>query len=151
MKKSPVSAPTVGQGASSSLLLKITKSSAPKRLRGYQPESALSERVLWLGFPQRHPPSDPRLTRPLIRYQKGGKFTPVSWDEAIRYTAQRLLEIRDSEGPRAIMTTGSSRGTGNETNYVMQKFARAVLNTNNVDCCAASVTGRQWPVSRNHG
>lgn len=34
------------------------------------------------------------------------------------------------------MTTGSSRGTGNETNYVMQKFARAVLNTNNVDCCA---------------
>ncbi|MDU6671617.1 MAG: bifunctional ornithine acetyltransferase/N-acetylglutamate synthase, partial [Bradyrhizobium sp.] len=37
---------------------------------------------------------------------------------------------------RAIMTTGSSRGTGNETNYVMQKFARAVLNTNNVDCCA---------------
>lgn len=78
----------------------------------------------------------PRLTRPLIRYQKGGKFTPVSWDEAIRYTARRLLEIRDSEGPRAIMTTGSSRGTGNETNYVMQKFARAVLNTNNVDCCA---------------
>lgn len=78
----------------------------------------------------------PRITRPLIRYQKGGKFTPVSWDEAIRYTARRLLEIRDSEGPRAIMTTGSSRGTGNETNYVMQKFARAVLNTNNVDCCA---------------
>ncbi|STW06586.1 formate dehydrogenase H, selenopolypeptide subunit [Klebsiella grimontii] len=34
------------------------------------------------------------------------------------------------------MTTGSSRGTGNETNYVMQKFARGVLNTNNVDCCA---------------
>lgn len=33
------------------------------------------------------------------------------------------------------MTTGSSRGTGND-NYVMQKFARAVLNTNNVDCCA---------------
>ncbi|MCP1627729.1 formate dehydrogenase major subunit [Citrobacter amalonaticus] len=78
----------------------------------------------------------PRLTRPLIRYQKGGKFTPVSWEEAIRYTARRLLEIRDSAGPRAIMTTGSSRGTGNETNYVMQKFARAVLNTNNVDCCA---------------
>lgn len=78
----------------------------------------------------------PRLTRPLIRYQKGGKFTPVSWDEAIRYTARRLREIRDSAGPRAIMTTGSSRGTGNETNYVMQKFARAVLNTNNVDCCA---------------
>lgn len=78
----------------------------------------------------------PRLTRPMIRYQKGGKFTPVSWDEAIRYTAQRLSAIKETFGSRAIMTTGSSRGTGNETNYVMQKFARAVLNTNNVDCCA---------------
>lgn len=34
------------------------------------------------------------------------------------------------------MCTGSSRGTGNETNFVMQKFARAVLGNNNVDCCA---------------
>ena len=39
-------------------------------------------------------------------------------------------------GASAIMHTGSSRGTGNETNYVMQKFARAVIGTNNVDCCA---------------
>ncbi|HBW40267.1 MAG TPA: formate dehydrogenase subunit alpha, partial [Leclercia adecarboxylata] len=78
----------------------------------------------------------PRLTQPMIRYQKGGKFVPVSWEEAIRYTARRLSEIKANYGPRAIMTTGSSRGTGNETNYVMQKFARGVLNTNNVDCCA---------------
>lgn len=78
----------------------------------------------------------PRLTQPMIRYEKGGKFTPVSWDEAIRYTAKRLSEIKAKYGPRAIMTTGSSRGTGNETNYVMQKFARGVLHTNNVDCCA---------------
>lgn len=78
----------------------------------------------------------PRLTQPMIRYEKGGKLTPVSWEEVIRYTAQRLSEIKAKYGPRSIMTTGSSRGTGNETNYVMQKFARAVLNTNNVDCCA---------------
>ncbi|MEB6380387.1 formate dehydrogenase subunit alpha [Leclercia adecarboxylata] len=78
----------------------------------------------------------PRLTQPMIRYQKGGKFVPVSWEEAIRYTAKRLGEIKARYGSRAIMTTGSSRGTGNETNYVMQKFARGVLNTNNVDCCA---------------
>ena len=78
----------------------------------------------------------PRLKQPMIRYQKGGAFTPVSWQEAIRYTASKLKEIKEKHGPRAIMTTGSSRGTGNETNYVMQKFARAVLNTNNVDCCA---------------
>ena len=78
----------------------------------------------------------PRLTQPMIRYQKGGKLEPVSWEEAIRYTAERLSDIKAKYGPRAIMTTGSSRGTGNETNYVMQKFARGVLNTNNVDCCA---------------
>ncbi|MER1976226.1 formate dehydrogenase subunit alpha [Pseudocitrobacter faecalis] len=78
----------------------------------------------------------PRLTQPMIRYEKGGKLTPVSWDEATSYTAKRLGEIKAKYGPRAIMTTGSSRGTGNETNYVMQKFARGVLNTNNVDCCA---------------
>ncbi|SNY75155.1 formate dehydrogenase subunit alpha [Enterobacter sp. CC120223-11] len=78
----------------------------------------------------------PRLTQPMIRYEKGGKLTPVSWEEAIRYTAKKLSEIKTKYGPRAIMTTGSSRGTGNETNYVMQKFARGVLHTNNVDCCA---------------
>lgn len=78
----------------------------------------------------------PRLSQPLIRRQKGGKFEAVSWDEAISYTAQRLQQIKDQHGASAIMHTGSSRGTGNETNYVMQKFARAVIGTNNVDCCA---------------
>lgn len=78
----------------------------------------------------------PRLSQPLIRRQKGGKFEAVSWDEAISYTAQRLQQIKDQYGASAIMHTGSSRGTGNETNYVMQKFARAVIGTNNVDCCA---------------
>ena len=78
----------------------------------------------------------PRLSQPLIRREKGGKFEAVSWDEAISYTAQRLQQIKEQHGASAIMHTGSSRGTGNETNYVMQKFARAVIGTNNVDCCA---------------
>ncbi len=78
----------------------------------------------------------PRLSQPLIRREKGGKFEAVSWDEAISYTARRLKEIKQQYGARAIMHTGSSRGTGNETNYVMQKFARAVIGNNNVDCCA---------------
>jgi formate dehydrogenase major subunit len=34
------------------------------------------------------------------------------------------------------MLTGSARGPGNEANYVMQKFARAVIGTNNIDHCA---------------
>ncbi|WP_108649471.1 formate dehydrogenase subunit alpha [Dongshaea marina] len=78
----------------------------------------------------------PRLTQPMIRRQKGGKFEAVSWDEAIGYCASRLKAIKEKHGASAIMHTGSSRGTGNESNYVMQKFARAVIGTNNIDCCA---------------
>ncbi|MFM2477218.1 formate dehydrogenase subunit alpha [Celerinatantimonas sp. MCCC 1A17872] len=78
----------------------------------------------------------PRIREPMIRRKRGEPFEVVSWDEAIKYTAKRLSEIKEQYGPRSIMTTGSSRGTGNETNFVMQKFARAVIGSNNVDCCA---------------
>lgn len=78
----------------------------------------------------------PRLTQPMIRREKGGRLEGVSWDEAIKFVAKRLNEIKAEFGPRSIMCTGSSRGTGNETNFVMQKFARAVIGANNVDCCA---------------
>ncbi|MER0132468.1 molybdopterin-dependent oxidoreductase [Klebsiella pneumoniae] len=78
----------------------------------------------------------PRLKTPAIRRQRGGKLEAVSRDEALDYVATRLSAIKAKYGPDAIQTTGSSRGTGNETNYVMQKFARAVIGTNNVDCCA---------------
>lgn len=78
----------------------------------------------------------PRLRNPMIRRQKGGTLEPVSWDEAIRFTATKLKEIKEKHGADSIMCSGSSRSTGNETNYVMQKFARAVIGTNNVDCCA---------------
>lgn len=78
-----------------------------------------------------------RLTKPMIR--KGGKGSPleeVEWAEAIAYTAGRLSEIKAQYGPDSIMCTGSARGSGNEANYVMQKFARAAIGTNNVDHCA---------------
>jgi len=78
-----------------------------------------------------------RLTKPMIR--KGGKgsaLEEVEWDEAISYVAGRLTEIKEKHGPDAIMCTGSARGSGNEANYIMQKFARAAVGTNNVDHCA---------------
>jgi formate dehydrogenase major subunit len=78
----------------------------------------------------------PRLKQPMIRRQRGGDFEAVSWDEAISYASSRLMEIKAKHGSDAIMCTGSSRGPGNESNYVMQKFARAVVGTNNIDCCA---------------
>ena len=78
-----------------------------------------------------------RITQPLIRRGgKGSPLEPATWQQAIDFTAKRLTEIKDKYGPDAIMGTGSARGSGNEANYVMQKFMRAGIGTNNVDHCA---------------
>jgi len=77
--------------------------------------------------------SKERLTTPLIR--KNGKLEKASWEEALEYTAKRLGEIKSKYGADSIAVLGSSRCT-NEDNYVLQKFARAVIGTNNVDNCA---------------
>jgi formate dehydrogenase major subunit len=74
-----------------------------------------------------------RVTSPLIR--DAGAWRPVSWDEAIRHVAERLTDIVGRHGSDAVGVLGSARAT-NEDNYVAQKFARVVLRTNNVDCCA---------------
>ncbi|MBC7287902.1 MAG: formate dehydrogenase subunit alpha [Armatimonadetes bacterium] len=74
-----------------------------------------------------------RLTRPLIR--RNGVLEPASWEAAIELVASRLSEIREKFGPDAIGVTASCRIT-NEPNYLLQKFARAVIGTNNVDNCA---------------
>ena len=74
-----------------------------------------------------------RLTTPLIREGEG--FREASWDEALDLVAKRLGNIRDTAGPDSIGVLTSARVT-NEANYVVQKFARAVLKTNNVDHCA---------------
>jgi NADH-quinone oxidoreductase chain G len=72
-----------------------------------------------------------RLIKPLIR-QADGQFEPVSWDEAIDFAAKKLREIRDKRGGSAIGVIGSNRTT-NEESYLLQKFARTVLGTNNID------------------
>ncbi|OBR93746.1 formate dehydrogenase H [Clostridium ragsdalei P11] len=75
-----------------------------------------------------------RIKHPMIR--KNGELEEVSWDEAISFTASKLSQIKEKYGPDSIMGTGCARGSGNEANYVMQKFMRAVIGTNNVDHCA---------------
>lgn len=75
-----------------------------------------------------------RLKKPMIR--KNGELEEVSWNEAIGFIAEKLNEIKKKYGPDAIMGTGSARGPGNEANYIMQKFMRAVIGTNNIDHCA---------------
>ncbi|MGH9874500.1 MAG: formate dehydrogenase subunit alpha [Pyrinomonadaceae bacterium] len=74
-----------------------------------------------------------RITQPMIR--KDGNWERVSWEDAISFTANRLLQIAKDDGPDSIAILGSARGT-NEENYLAQKFARVVIGTNNVDCCA---------------
>jgi NADH-quinone oxidoreductase subunit G len=71
-----------------------------------------------------------RLRQPLIR--KNGQLVPATWEEAIDHAARRLKQIRDEQGGQAIGVIGSNRTT-NEENYLLQKFARTVLGTNNID------------------
>ncbi len=74
-----------------------------------------------------------RLTTPLIR--ENGSFREASWDEALGLVASKLTAIRNAGGPDAIGLLTSARIT-NEDNYAAQKFARAVIGTNNIDHCA---------------
>lgn len=74
-----------------------------------------------------------RLTSPLIR--EGSDFKEVFWDEALDYTARKLLDIKKRYGSEAIAGLSSAKCT-NEENYLMQKFMRAVIGTNSVDHCA---------------
>src|SRR5215469_13691703 len=74
--------------------------------------------------------NEARLTQPLIR--KNGQLTPVSWEEALTFAGSKLRELRDTRGPQSLGVIGSNRTT-NEENYLLQKFARTVLGTNNID------------------
>lgn len=74
-----------------------------------------------------------RLRSPLIK--RNGKFEEVSWDEAYDYIVDKLNIIKSQHGPDAIAGISSARCT-NEENYLMQKFIRAVIGTNNIDGCA---------------
>ena len=74
-----------------------------------------------------------RLKDPLWR--NGDKFQTISWDKAYSEIAERINTIKAEYGPDAIAGISSSRCT-NEENYLMQKFMRAVIGTNNIDGCA---------------
>jgi NADH-quinone oxidoreductase subunit G len=71
-----------------------------------------------------------RLTQPLVR--KNGKLTPSTWEEAFELVGKKFAAIRDKDGGSAIGVIGSTRTT-NEEAYLLSKFARTVLKTNNVD------------------
>lgn len=74
-----------------------------------------------------------RLKTPLIK--ENGKFRQASWDEALELVAEKFSAIGDRHGSNSLGALISAR-VSNEDNYVAQKFARAVLKTNNIDHCA---------------
>ncbi|MED5047219.1 formate dehydrogenase subunit alpha [Bacillus siamensis] len=77
--------------------------------------------------------SEERITKPLIR--KNGAFVESSWEEALDLVASRLGSIKAEHGSGSVGFISSSKIT-NEDNYVIQKLARQVFETNNVDNCS---------------
>lgn len=74
-----------------------------------------------------------RIKTPLIR--RNGVLEPATWEEAYAFIAKELTRIKTDFGPDYIAGVSSARCT-NEENYLMQKFMRAVIGTNNIDSCA---------------
>ncbi len=74
-----------------------------------------------------------RLTKPMIR--TNGHFEEATWEEAYDHIFENLTRIKKENGGQAIAGISSARCT-NEENYLMQKFIRAVMGTNSIDCCA---------------
>jgi len=72
-----------------------------------------------------------RITTPLVR-QPDGTLKPVSWEVALDHAGKKLRELRDTRGGKSIGVIGGNRLT-NEEAYLLQKFARTVLGTNNID------------------
>jgi formate dehydrogenase major subunit len=77
--------------------------------------------------------ADDRLTTPLIR--DGNSFREASWDQALSLIAQKFNTVKAKHGPDALAFIASSKCT-NEESYLMQKLARAVIGTNNIDNCS---------------
>lgn len=107
---------------------KILSIQAPYEAEANQGHTCLKGRYAFKFYD--HPD---RLRSPMIK--RNGEFEEVSWDEAYDHIVSELNRIKASNGPDAIAGISSAR-TPNEENYLMQKFIRAVVGTNNIDCCA---------------
>ena len=77
--------------------------------------------------------NEERLKTPLIK--ENGEFREASWDEALNLVAAKFSEIKGEYGGNSVAVLSSAK-CSNEENYLIQKFARVVIGTNNVDHCA---------------
>ena len=73
-----------------------------------------------------------RITEPMVR--EHGELRVATWQEAISQAANGLATTRDAFSPSAVGFFSCSKST-NEMNFIAQKFARAVIGTNNIDSC----------------
>ncbi|WP_263381870.1 formate dehydrogenase subunit alpha [Granulicella arctica] len=80
-----------------------------------------------------HINSEDRLTMPLLR--DGDTYKQISWDEALDVIEKKFTQVKKDHGPDALAFIASSKTT-NEESFLMQKLARAVIGTNNIDNCA---------------
>lgn len=80
-----------------------------------------------------HVTHEQRLKTPLIR--RNGRLEPASWDEALSLVAEKLNAARDAHGSDSVAWLTSAKCT-NEENYLLQKIARSIGKTNNIDHCA---------------
>ena len=92
--------------------------------------------------------SKDRLTSPLVKVN--GSFEGVSWGQALELVAAELERIKEACGPGSLAVLGSSKCT-NEENYLLERFARTALDTNNIDngsqlYSSASRVGLGWTV-----
>jgi len=76
-----------------------------------------------------------RLTVPLSRRRRDQALTATDWNSALSETTSRLAALRDRHGPDSVAFLTSAKCT-NEENYLLQKLARGLIGTNNVDHCA---------------
>lgn len=107
---------------------KILSITAPEEAQVNAGHTCLKGRYAWRFY--NHPD---RLTAPLIR--KNGVLVKSSWDEAYQLIVEKFSQIKMDFGADALAGISSSRCT-NEENYLMQKFMRVAIGTNNIDCCA---------------
>lgn len=137
MEKHMVVCPYCGTGCKFNLLVEGDQVVGAEPLNGLTNEGFLCLKG-WHGYDFINDTGilTPRVLYPMIREHRGGKMKRVSWDEALSFVASKLTECKEKYGPDSIYVTGSSRGTGNESNLVMQKFVRACIGSNNIDNCA---------------
>jgi formate dehydrogenase major subunit len=107
---------------------KVLSIQAPYEAEANQGHTCLKGRYAFQFY--KHPD---RIQTPLIK--RDGVFKEATWDEAYTYIADKLQQLKKDHGSDSIAGISSARCT-NEENYLMQKFIRAVVGTNNIDCCA---------------